>query len=158
VLDYRYADTRGQTQNLTVTVVNLSTSKVEYQSSLSGPITTTRGQIPFSQINYSQDSAYRVEYSADRGTAGIFDGTRAVGDIPEIADEWNIDPRILEIFGFIFIFAMFGATVILSPRHAGLVASVVAMGLNVIGVVSINSILLGFGFVVSGLFAAGGRR
>lgn len=158
MFEYRYNDPQGRTQKLNVTVVRNSDGQVVYNDTVEGPVSTTRERIPLSQLGHTDDESYRVEYRADRGTAGVYNGDRQVGDLPDIAKNWNLDPRLLNLFGYITVIAIFGATVILSARHAGIVASTVAMGLSLIGVLQISQILIGFAFVVSGLFAVGGRR
>lgn len=153
VIDYRFADDAGETSELTVEVYQ--NGDLVQNATLNGPIQTVREQIPLSSLNHSEGDSYRIEYQAQRNGI-VVDGTRIVGDVPEIAEEWNIDPGLLNILGFVTVIASFGAVVILSPRHAGIVASSVLFGLSLIGVVTVSNILVGFAFLVSGVFAAAG--
>ncbi|QKG91693.1 hypothetical protein HPS36_02090 [Halorubrum salinarum] len=153
VIDYRFADDSAETDELTVEIYK--NGELVRNSTLSGPVQTVREQVPLSDLNHSEGDSYRIEYSADRNGI-VIDGERIVGDVPELADDWNIDAGLLNILGMITIVASFGGVVILSPRHAGIVAFSVAFALSIIGVVAINQVLIGLGFVASGLFAAAG--
>jgi hypothetical protein len=153
VIDYRFADDSAETDELTVEIYR--NGELVQNSTLSGPIQTVREQVPLSELNHSEGDSYRVEYSAGRNGI-VVDGERIVGDVPELAKDWNIDEGLLNILGMVTIVGSFGAVVILSPRHAGLVAFSVAFALSIIGVVAMNQILIGLGFVASGLFAAAG--
>ena len=155
VLEYKYVDERSATDNLDVEIRR--DNETIYSASTVGPIRTARERVPLSTLNHSEGDSYTVAYEADRGGSTI-SGDRVVGDIRDIAQDWNIDGRILDALGYLTVIALFGATVILSPRHAGIVGSSVAMALSLIGVIAVNQILIGFALVVSALFAVGGGR
>jgi hypothetical protein len=159
-VDLRYVDPSGDTDELNVTVRRQDANNtVVFQDSISGPIDTYRERIPTSALpDHTDDSSYKVEYSAARSGAAVpISGNRTIGDVPSVATDWPIDPQFLNIAGYLFILALFGAMVILSPRHAGLVGSATAFALSIMGVIAINSLVLSFALVVSGLFAVGGE-
>jgi hypothetical protein len=159
-VDLRYVDPSGDTDELNVTVRRQDANNtVVFEDSISGPIDTYRERIPTSALpGHTDDSSYKVEYSAARSGAAVpISGNRTIGDVPSVATDWPIDPQFLNIAGYLFILALFGAMVILSPRHAGLVGSATAFALSIMGVIAINSLVLSFALVVSGLFAVGGE-
>jgi len=159
-VDLRYVDPSGDTDTLNVTVRRQDANNtVVFEDSISGPIQTYRERIPTSSLpGHSADSSYRVEYSAARaGTTIPVSGNRTIGDVPSVATDWPIDPPFLNIAGYLTVLALFGAMVILSPRHAGLVGSSTAFALSIMGIIAINSLVLSFALVVSGLFAVGGE-
>jgi len=159
-VDLRYVDPSGDTDELNVTVRRQDANNtVVFEDSISGPIDTYRERIPTSALpGHTDDSSYKVEYSAARaGSARPVSGNRTIGDVPSVAKDWPIDPQFLNIAGYLTILALFGAMVILSPRHAGLVGSATAFALSIMGVIAINALVLSFALVVSGLFAVGGE-
>jgi len=159
-VDLRYVDPSGDTDELNVTVRRQDANNtVVFQDSISGPINTYRERIPTSALSgHTDSSTYKVEYSAARaGSAVPISGNRTIGDVPSVAKDWPIDAQFLNIAGYLTVLALFGAMVILSPRHAGLVGSATAFALSIMGVIAINSLVLSFALVVSGLFAVGGE-
>lgn len=154
-VDVRFRDPRERTDQLSFNITK--DGEVVYNSTQTGPISTSREDIALEDLNHTEGDSYEIQFEAERG-GEIVTSERIVGDIPEIASDWGIDERLLSLFGYLTIIAVFGAVVILSPRHAGIVGSSVAAGLTLIGIVPINQVLLGFAFVVSGLFAVGGGR
>lgn len=153
VIEYRFADDAAETSELTVEIYR-NGSLIE-NATLNGPVQTAREQITLSSLNHSEGDSYRIEYSAERNGI-VVSGSRIVGDVPELSDDWNIDSGLLNILGFVTVIAAFGGVVILSPRHAGIVATSLLFGLSIIGVVTVSNILVGFAFVTSGIFAAAG--
>jgi len=159
-VDLRYVDPSGDTDELNVTVRRQDANNtVVFEDSISGPITTYRERIPTSALpDHTDDSSYQVEYSAARSGAAVpISGNRTIGDVPSVATDWPVDPQFLNIAGYLTVLALFGAMVILSPRHAGLVGSATAFALSIMGVIAINALVLSFALVVSGLFAVGGE-
>jgi len=159
-VDLRYIDPSGDTDELNVTVRRQDANNtVVFEDSISGPITTYRERIPTSALpDHTDDSSYQVEYSAARSGAAVpISGNRTIGDVPSVATDWPVDPQFLNIAGYLTVLALFGAMVILSPRHAGLVGSATAFALSIMGVIAINALVLSFALVVSGLFAVGGE-
>jgi len=104
-----------------------------------------------------EDISYLV--TADAARRGLeFREQATVGDVPELADRWNIDPLVLEGIGWVVLLALTGLVVIVDSRAAAVVAVVTAFFGVMLGVLPIDGRLLAVAGVVAFLFAINGGR
>jgi hypothetical protein len=133
-----YLDPEGETSDITISVENETGAALrpETTESLNGTTEAYVETYPLStDFNPEQDSA-TVTVDAQRGfETETF--TRQLGDVPEVLGDAPIDPRILELMGFVSIIALIGLLVIQSPPLAALVGSGYAGLLAVLGIVPI---------------------
>lgn len=133
-----YLDPEGETSDITISVENETGAALrpETTESLNGTDAAYVETYPLStEFNPEQDSA-TVTVDAQRGfETETF--SRQLGDVPEVLGDAPIDPRILELMGFVSIIALIGLLVIQSPSLAALVGSGYAGLLAVLGIVPI---------------------
>lgn len=154
-----YYDPARQTDDLRIEAVNRSDASdvLRQNTSEQGPFGRYVETIP---ISSSADSiAYDVRFHANRG--GGYDdagGTEFVGDVPDLATRFAVDPGVLSAMSYLTIFGVLGITAIAYPQYCGIPTVVVAIGLVTFGAVSINPLLLSGAGVTALLVAVGGGR
>ena len=133
-----YLDPEGETSEITISIENETGAALrpETTESLNGTTEAYVETYPLStDFDPEQDSA-TVAVDAQRGfETETF--TRQIGDVPEVLADAPIDPRILELMGFVSIIALIGLLVIQSPPLAALVGSGYAGLLAILGIVPI---------------------
>jgi hypothetical protein len=158
---YAFRDVEDRTRNLDLTVTNETSGQTVISSSTNGPLGT---YVQTQKVSESPDSAtaYRANWTAERtqpnGTSKQIGGERFAGDVPAFAGELPIDPRWLELIGFVSIVAIAGLVVIFDGALAALVSTGWASLLTIIGVVAIPAPALGLAGAVSVLAVFGRAR
>jgi len=104
-------------------------------------------------------STYRLNWTADRqldnGSQIQVGGERFAGDIPAIGNRLPVDPRWLELIGFVSIVAIAGLVVIVDSAVAAFVTTGWASLITVLGIVSIPIPALGLAGALSVIAVVG---
>jgi hypothetical protein len=120
---------------------------------VTGPLGTHTFSFIIPPGNNDPDDTYRLNWSAERpaanGTVKQISGNRFAGGIPEIAGRLPVDPRWLELIGFVSIVAVAGLIVIIDPAVASIATTGWASLLTLLGVVAIPAPALGLAGAVS---------
>lgn len=122
---------------------------------------TTRTADKFADVyplpdNASEGQAYIVKWTVERN-GGQTSGSFVAGDIPEIAERFDLNPQLLGIISWALVLSMMGLVVLVRPILAPLSGVGIATLLTIIGTVSIPGPALGIAGAVSVLVLFGGR-
>jgi len=150
VIRVKYVDESDKTESLDYEIIDKSNNDtVVAQGSGDAQYGVFQATHP---VN-STDSRYRVEISGERGVEEI-DQTASAGEIPPVLQAVPIDPRWLELIGYVGIVAFAGFGVIIDSRLGGAVAVAFATIFTALGVVSIPFALLSAAAGVAVMFLA----
>jgi hypothetical protein len=154
-----YRDPSQTTQSLQVEIVRANDSTVLVENTTyTGELGTFVATYPIPE-NHTRDTRYEIRWHAERdqGSDDV-GGTASVGQVKRIADDFRIDADVLELMGWVGIFAVAGLTVIVDGRLSALLTVGFATFFSHIGVVSIHPVLLGLAGVTAVTFQIAGGR
>jgi hypothetical protein len=146
-----YKDADERTEQLEVEVIELESNTTLASETVTRDLGT---YVQTFQVNSSAtNTSYKLEWSAQReqddGTAKTISGEKYAGDVPPIAAQWNIDPRWLELVGYMTVVATAGLLVLVDTALGATAATAMASLLTVIGVIAVPLPALGLAGVIS---------
>jgi len=104
------------------------------------------------------NSTYTIEYWIEHPDGTVTHDTYVVGEVPSIAERFNIDPQVMSIASWIMILATMGLIVIVDSKFAPLGGTGMASALVIVGTVAIPMPILGVAGAISVLTLFGGGR
>lgn len=147
-----FQDANEQTRNLNYRVINQETGNVTVQENIAGPLGTHTNTVVVANET-GQGQSFKLNWTAERETAnGTFaqiESERFAGGLPPIAERLPIDPRWLELVGFVSIVAIAGLIVIIDSAVAAMATTAWASLLTLIGIIAIPAPALGLAGAVS---------
>jgi hypothetical protein len=150
----RYVDPGEETQSVEYRVIDATDDTVYIEN-------TTRTADTFADVynlpvNATGEMSYKVEYQIER-SGNVTSGSVYAGKLPEVADRFGIEQRVLNWVSWVAILATMGLLVIVSPVIAPIGGVGMATVLTILGAVNIPSPVIGIAGAVSVLVIVGGR-
>jgi hypothetical protein len=147
-----FQDANEQTRNLNYRVINQETGNVTVQENIAGPLGTHTNTVVVANET-GQGQSFKLNWTAERetenGTFAQIESERFAGGLPPIAERLPIDPRWLELVGFVSIVAIAGLIVIIDSAVAAMATTAWASLLTLIGIIAIPAPALGLAGAVS---------
>lgn len=121
---------------------------------------TTSSADSFAHIHQVTNASgeYTVEYWIEHPDGVTTHDSFTVGEVPEVASRFNINPQVLSITSWIMILATMGLLAIVDAKLAPMGGTGMASGLVILGTVAIPSSILGVAGAISVLTLFGGDQ
>ena len=150
----RYVDPGEETERVEYRVIDATDNTVYIEN-------TTRTSDTFADVynlpaNATGEMSYKVEYQIER-SGNVTGGSVFAGKLPEVADRFGIEQRVLNWVSWVAILATMGLLVIVSPVIAPIGGVGMATVLTILGAVNIPGPVIGVAGAVSVLVIVGGR-
>ena len=147
-------DREQLTDNFTVRIVNESGTVIRPETTQTGPFGRWAETYPVTSATWDDNETLFVQYTVSRN-GEVIKIERPVGDLPDLAEDWAIDSRVLELMGLVSIVALMGFIVIAAPSLAAIVGVLFATILTLLGIVDIPGVALGVAGSVAILYRLG---
>jgi outer membrane protein assembly factor BamB len=147
-------DREQLTDNFTVRIVNESGTIVRSETTQVGPFGRWAETYPVTSATWEDNETLYVQYTISRD-GELIEIERPVGDLPDLAEDWALDGRVLELMGLVGIVALMGFLVIAAPSLAAIVGVLFASILTLLGIVDIPGVALGVAGSVAILYRLG---
>lgn len=147
-------DREQLTDNFTVRIVNESGTVIRSETTQTGPFGRWAENYPVTSTTWDGNETLYVQYNISRN-GEVIEIERPVGDLPDLAEDWAIDSRVLELMGLVGIVALMGFVVIAAPSLAAIVGVLFATILTLLGIVDIPAVALGVAGSVAILYRLG---
>jgi outer membrane protein assembly factor BamB len=147
-------DRERLTDNFTVRIVNESGTVIRPETTQTGPFGRWAETYPVTDSTWTDNETLYVQYTISRN-GEVIEIERPVGDLPDLAEDWAIDSRVLELMGLVGIVALMGFVVIAAPSLAAIVGVLFATILTLLGIVNIPGVALGVAGSVAILYRLG---
>ena len=147
-------DRERLTENFTVRIVNESGAVIRPGTNETGPFGRWAETYPVTSATWDGNETLYVQYNISRN-GEVIEIERPVGDLPDLAEDWAIDGRVLELMGLVGIVALMGFVVIAAPSLAAIVGVLFTTILTLLGIVDIPGVALGVAGSVAILYRLG---
>lgn len=149
---YQYRDAQHATDWVNVTVYNVTGTRTQVynqnHTSVNGPISVLA---PVSTTN----AEYEIVYNASRSGAPDRNGVAYAGEVPNVAEDFGLDPTVRTLLGFAAVIGVMGLLVIINSAIASAVTVGTAGFLTMTGFLSLHPIQLGIAGVIALLYLIG---
>lgn len=150
----RYVDPGDETQKVEYRVIDATDNTVYIEN-------TTRTSNSFADVynlpsNTTGEMSYKVEYQIER-SGNVTGGSVFAGKLPEVADRFGVEQRVLNWVSWAAILATMGLLVIVSPKIAPIGGVGMATMLTTLGTINLPAPVIGVAGAVSVLVVVGGR-
>lgn len=153
VIRIQYRDPTQETNSLELEVYEYQNQSnvIRANTTEDGPFGTYTETITVP--NNKTDTSWVIRYHANREADDDVGGTNYVGDIPPIAQNWNMDPQVLQLLSLVSIVSIMGLVVILDDRLAAIVGVVTATAFQLLGAINIPMVALGIAGAIAFIYA-----
>lgn len=150
-------DADRATSEFNLTIVNESDGVIRNRTTEEGPFGRYAETYPLEPSEFNGSETLYVEFNVTRnGERQLI--RRPIGDVPDIATDWAINSRVLELMGFVGLVAVMGLVVIANASLAAIVGVLVAALMTLLGVLDIPPVAIGVAGSVAILYRLGDQR
>ena len=148
----RYVDPGDETKSVEYRIIDATDGSVYVEN-------TTRTSNSFADVYNlpatNGEMSYKVEYQIER-SGNVTGGSVYAGKLPEVADRFGIEQRVLNWVSWAAILATMGLLVIVSPKIAPIGGVGMATVLTTLGAINLSAPVIGVAGAVSVLVIVGG--
>jgi hypothetical protein len=150
-------DSDRATSTFDLQIVNESGGIIRNQTTEEGPFGRFAETYPLQPSEFNGSETLYVEFNVTRNGERQ-QIRRPIGDVPDIATDWAINDRVLELMGFVGLVGVMGLVVIANASLAAIVGVLVAALMTLLGILDIPAVAIGVAGSVAILYRLGDQR